>query len=168
MRNINLFTKFIYEGNFEDDKISDLQLSLNLTDKKLIRESFKYINYLITNFENNDYFVKLINNTIDLIDLICEEIEFNEDEVIVNRKRIKRARESILAYSNKYKNSDLLYSANKLDEIILDKNINLDDLIILLKSLIDKKEDVNIIKKILNTNKGIIVLNQNKGRRWHL
>lgn len=161
MRNINLFTKFIYEGNFEDDKISDLQLSLNLTDKKLIRESFKYINYLITNFENNDYFVKLINNTIDLIDLMCEEIEFNEDEVIVNRKRIKRARESILAYSNKYKNSDLLHSANKLDEIILDKNINIDDLIILLKSLIDKKEDVNIIKKILNTNKGIIVLNQN-------
>ena len=161
MKDTKKMMNFVSKGLFDDNSIYDYQLDLELNDKRLIRDSFVFLKYLITNYENNEYDDNLLKNTVSLITIMCNKTEFNEDEIIVNRKRIKRARESILAYGNKYKNNNLLEIANKLDEIVLDKNINLDDLIQLIKKLIDKKEDVNIIKKLLNTNKGIIILNKN-------
>ena len=161
MKDTKKMINFVSKGLFDDNSIYDYQLDLELNDKRLIRDSFVFLKYLITNYENNEYDDNLLKNTVLLITIMCDRTEFNEEEIIVNRKRIKRARESILAYGNKYKNNNLLEIANKLDEIVLDKNINLDDLIQLIKKLIDKKEDVNIIKKLLNTNKGIIILNKN-------
>ena len=161
MKDIRKMLNFINKGQFDDNNIYDYQLDLELNDKRLIRDSFVFLKYLITNYDNNEYDDNLLKNTVELISIMCDKTEFNEDEIIVNRKRIKRARESILAFGNKNKNNKLLEIANKLDEIVLDKNINLDDLIMLIKELIDRKEDVNIIKKLLNTNKGIIIINRN-------
>lgn len=161
MQNKESFQKFLYNGFFTDKTISNIKEVLVLNDKKLIRDSFKYLKDLITDYEDTEYFYNMIYNTTQFISILCDKQTFNEDEVIINRKRIKKMRESILALSSIYCNDILLDSANKLDEIILDKNINVDDLIILIKELIRKKEDINIIKKILNTNKGAIILNRN-------
>lgn len=161
MKNKESFNQFIYNGIFQEYDIDLIEDILNVKDKKLLRDSFKYLKDLITNYENNEYFNTMIQNVTTFISILCERQEFSEDEVIINRKRIKKMRESLLAYSNIYNNDYLLKSANKLDEIILDKNINIEDLTILIKNLIDRKEDINIIKKLLNTNKGVIVLNNN-------
>lgn len=162
MSEINVFKNFILNKNFSKVEINNIKELLQLNSKQLIRKSFKYLNSYIGKIQNNDYYFELINNCVELIFILCDEEEFNDEEVKVNRLRIKKARESILAYSNKFNSDSLLMSANKLDEIILNKNIDVSKLIILIKKLIDQKEDVNIIKKLLNTNKGAILLKNNE------
>jgi len=168
MKNKNYFNNFIYNNVFTKETLEKVENDMFLNDKQLIRYSFKYLNSLIGSLSkidfysnNKDYLDNMILKTVNFITFTCDNTEFNPEEVTINRKRIKKARESILVYSNKYDNEILLNAANNLDEIILDKNINVDDLISLLKELIDKKEDINIIKKLLNTNKGAIILNNN-------
>ena len=86
-----------------------------------------------------------------MIYLLCNEQNFTEEEVQYNRERIKKARETILSYANKHKNMDLYDMANKLDEIILDKNVSVEDMLKLIKALIERYEDVDIIKKFIST-----------------
>ena len=93
--------------------------------------------------------------------MLCEEEDFNEEQVMIFRNRIKKTREAMLAIGNKFKNDTLFKAANILDEIILDKKLDVEPIITLIKSLIDKKEDINIIKKILSTNRGAIILDGN-------
>ncbi len=161
MRDNRAFTKFIINGDFSEKKITKIMNYYNITDKQLVRKTFKYLNSEIGIIQDEKFFEIIIQNTVNLLYLICNNIEFNEEEVLINRKRIKKSREALLANANKFKNPIFLASANKLDEIILDKNINLDDLKELLIKLIDKKEDINIIKKLLNTNKGVLLLDKN-------
>ncbi len=153
---------FIKEGNFSEDNI-DLFLDKNFLDEKaLIKKSFKVLNLYIADLEPNENDEKVISNTIELLSILCEKMEFNKEDIETNKKRIKKTREAILAIANKYNNVSLINSANKLDEIIIDKNINVDDLIILIKKLIDKKENVNIIKKLISVNKSSILSKDNE------
>lgn len=161
MNDVDIFNNFIDKGIFNKETINELIDKLSINNKQLIRKSFKKLNYVIGNIENKEYFFQYIVKLTDLIYILCNNEDFNEEEVVVNRIRIKKARESILAYSNKFHSDTLLNCANKLDEIILDKNINVDDLIKLIKNLIDRKEDIKIIKKMLNTNKGAIIKENN-------
>ena len=158
-----ILEKFIFERNFDQSSIDYFLESNNLTAKQLIRKTFKFLNAKIGVIQDNTFFINsvLIPNTVEFLYALCENTDFNEEEVITNRLRIKKSREALLAIANKYQDSLLMDAANRLDEIILDKNINLDDLRDLLFKLIEKKEDINIIKKLLNTNKGVLLLNRN-------
>ena len=161
MQNNELYNKFVKKEDYSLESIIEFELFALMKHKQLIRKTFKQLNSTLGNFENNEIIIHYIENYVNLLSIICDIVEFNEEEVIINKNRIKKSREAILAYANKYNNEKLFECANKLDEIVLDKNINVDDLITLIKKLIDKKEDINIIKKLLNTNKGAIILNHN-------
>ena len=162
MRDNKQYNKFMKKQDYSPESILDFECSYSMTHKQLIRKTFKQLNSTIGKIENTQYCVNLIFNYVDLICSLCDMEEFDEEEVLVNRKRVKKTREAILAYANKFKNQSLLDAANKLDQLALDKNIDVEDLIKLIKELINKREDINIIKKLLNTNKGAIVLNQNE------
>ena len=161
MKDRDEFLLFLNNGDFTNEAISQMEESLSLNDKQLIKYTFQYLNHKIAIIENNEYFETIISNCVDLISILCNRGVFNEDEVLYNRKRIKKARESILAYANKFHNNIFLKAANKLDEIIIAKSISKEDLLVLIKKLVDRKEDVNIIKKLLNTNKGVLPANNN-------
>lgn len=157
-----VFKNFITSANYTESRIEQLKLKLSVSDRTLITKTFKLLNEEIGYLNRTTDFIHIITNCVEFLNVLCNEKEFTEKEVLVNRKRIKKARESLLAYSNKYKNEELLQAANKLDEIILDKGIELDDLITLIKNLIDIKEEFNIIKKLLNTNKGVLITDNNE------
>ena len=163
MKRIDAFKQFILTNNFNDENIDYLLKESTLKNRnQLIAKTFKEINSRTGNYLNDEYNMLMIINACNLISALCEKEEFTTEQIAVNRTRIKKARESILVLSNKYKNNRLLQAANILDEIILDKNVNVKPIITLVKDLIDKKEDVNIIKKILGTSRGAIILNNNE------
>ncbi len=162
MREEKVFAKFIKHGDFSEENIEELKDTLLLKDSQLIRKTFKLLNDEIAFLDKELYYKGMIENCIEFLSCICNEKNFKEEDVIINRKRIKKSREAILAYAHKYNDDELLQAANKLDEIILDKGINLKDLVRLLKKLIDKKEDFNIIKRLLNTNKGVLIMDKNE------
>ena len=162
MKDNELYNNFVKKQDYSLEAIEQYELSALMTHKQLIRKTFKQLNSTIGKIENTEYCNELVNNYVDLLCILCDLVEFNENEVLINRKRVKKSREAILAYSNKFNNVSLLEAANKLDQIVLDKNINVEDLITFIKELIDRREDINIIKKLLNTNKGAIILDGNR------
>ena len=160
MRKNASLLQYIINDKISEENISKLKEENGLNSLQLLRKSFKSLNELIYNLSlaNDKEIIILIKRNIQVISFLCDQIEFGEDEVLINIKRIKKARESLLAYANKYKEFSLQECANKLDEIVIDKNVDIDDLLILIKELIKRKEDPNIIKKFINANKGIIIL----------
>ena len=161
MKDNNIFSKFIQKGDFSQEKIEGIKEYYNISDKQLVKKTFKYLNAEIGVIQDNSFFELAISKGVEFLCEICNSIEFDEEEIIINRKRIKKSREALLANANKFKNTVFMDAANKMDEIVLDKNINLDDLKNLLIRLIDMKEDINIIKKLLNTNKGVLLTDKN-------
>ena len=162
MEDSERFKNFIEDGIFTEEKINKLKKKLSVSDKRLIRETFNLLNGEIAYLDKSLNYTYIINNCVDFLNVICNDEIFTVEERTINRNRIKKSREALLAIYNKYKQEDLLKAANKLDEIILDKGIDLNDLIKLIKRLIDRKEDINIIKKLLNTNKGVLKKNNNE------
>lgn len=153
---------FIITGNYKEGKIIHLLEVNSLTEKKLITETFGLLNEEIKSLDVTQDYVFIIINCVELLNLLCNEKEFTKNEILINRRRIKDAREKLLSHAGKLRNDQLLYAANRLDEISLDKGIKLEDLIKLIRRLIDRKEDFNIIKKLLNTNKNVLTINQNE------
>ncbi len=162
MNTANILSEFVIERDFSQESIDDLLLSIGCSRKQLISRTFKLLNYFIPRVTDENDLNDYISSTIDFLFVLCENSDFNRKEIDINRLRIKKARESLLALANKYSNYELLNNANKLDEITLAKNIEVQDLVVLIKQLIDRKEDVNVIKKILSTNKGSILSNNNE------
>ena len=161
MTDSEIFLKFVEIGTFSNYSINRLKETLSINDKRLLRNTFKLLNSEISYLEKSTNYIYIINNCIRLLNVICNNIEFDSEEKSINRNRIKKSREALLSYANKYNNEKILNAANKLDEIIIDKGIELEDLIVLIKRLIERKEDINIIKKLLNTNKGVLTMEDN-------
>lgn len=144
---------FILYGNYSEDAIKyymdDCQVNMN----QMLRDTYRALQTNVNNIINDEYHTSIIKNGVDLFCLLCDKMNFNKDEVEINRKRIKKLREPILAFLKNNNNSLLLDAANQLDEVVLDKNIDADALLTLVKKLIDNHEDVDIIKKFININK---------------
>lgn len=159
MGRTNKFYNFIAYGNFSDENIEYLKQDTGNNDTQLIRNAFERLQDLIKGFNGTEYEIGIIENTITFIKVICSKQKFSEFEIRTNKNRIKRRRAELINCREESKlfKKELLSLINKLDEIILDKNIDPDSLRELVKKLIDKKEDVNIIKKFLNINKEAIV-----------
>ena len=155
MENSNRLFKFIVYGNFSTDNFNYIKSSLNRTNNQLIRDSFKILCSVAKDYNGSEYFDSIINNTIDFIILLCSNQNFDEEQLETNKLRIKKARKALLNKVNKY--DQLIPFVNKLDEVILEKNIDVSQLVFFIKTLIDKQEDVNIIKKFINVNKEVII-----------
>ncbi len=153
MENTNRLFKFITYGIFSEENIDYIKKELNKTNNQIIRDSFKILKSVIKDYNNTEYFDRIINNTVKLINVFCNNQRFTEEEIDVNKKRIKSVRKELFKITSSNDNEIILESINLLDEIILEKNIGTNDLIEFIKRLIDKEEDVNIIKKFINVNK---------------
>lgn len=153
---------FILYGNFTDEAIKLYLEDCDYSTRQMLRDVYRALLTNINTFSNDDYHTTIIKNGIDLFCILCDMLNFNREEIEINRKRIKKIREPILAILKENSNSILLDSANQLDEIVLDKNIDADALVKLIITLIDKKEDVDIIKKFLNINKETLMTKNNE------
>lgn len=158
MSNLSIVKNFIVKNEIDNKNINKLYSKVNIPKENIIKMIFDILNQYIYNlsFSLDSSLYKYMNNCVNAIYYLCNEQRFDDETTLLFRKRIKKTRESILAYANKYNDNELLEIANKLDEIVLDKDLNANELKDLLIILINRKEDVNIIKKLLNTNKSII------------
>lgn len=159
MENSNRLFKFIVYGNYSEDNINYLKKDLNRNNNQLIRDIFKILKSVSKDYNGTEYFNTIIYNAIELINIFCNENTFTEEEIEINKKRIKSVRKELLKNINKSKDGKIIELINKLDEIILEKNIGSTDLIAFIKMLIDKEEEINIIKKFININKESITKN---------
>ncbi len=154
--------QFVLNGEFSQENIDAFLISSKITRQQLISRSFLLIKRIILILKiDEDYseYYEYLNKVIDLISVLCETCIFGKKDVEINRNRIKTNREALLAKANELDDYNLLLIANRLDELILDKNLSVPDLILLVKSLINNKENVNVIKKIININKNSILEN---------
>lgn len=153
---------FILYGNFTDESIKNYMDDCQVNMTQMLRDAYRALQTNVNNIINDEYHTAIIKNGVDLFCILCDKLNFNKDEVEINRKRIKKLREPILAFLKKNSNSTLLDAANQLDEIVLDKNIDADALVTLIRKLIDNKEDIDIIKKFLNINKEALTRKNNE------
>ncbi len=156
------FLKFVNKRRYGLNDIENLKKTLSLNDNQLIRKAFKLLYSEIDYLKISTDYIYMINNCTNLLFNLCAYTHFDDDNIIINRRRVKKGREALLKQAELLKNEQLLKAANRLDEIILGKSLELKDLNRLLKKLISKKEDINIIKKILGTNKGVLAFENNE------
>lgn len=148
--------KFVDKYDFTEQGIDEFVKSLNITRNKLAELLLNELNDISNklsddNFKANIYFYKLIK----LITIIVNSCNFNQTESKRIKLKIKNIREKLLAlYNNSYVNS-----ANALDELIVDKNNDVGSLLIIIKELINRHEDTNIIKKFVASNKETLIRN---------
>lgn len=152
---------FLMDNEINEENINSF-INVNKSSvDDMLQESFKSLNklifYLSQGVEKDD--LDLIRKSILLISTLCDMKVFNADDILLYKKKIKKTRESLLLKAKQQDCEELLYLANKVDEIVLDKSFEKEDLIILIKELINKKEDPNIIKKFLNINKEAVINN---------
>lgn len=159
-KNIKLIT-FLTDYDINQDNLDEYVNISNTTYDELLNKIFKNLNKWIyeLKFSVDLDDINLIDKSIQLISLLCSSIEFKPEDILTLKKRIKKSRESLLIHAKNDDNPDLIILANKLDEIVLDKSLNKDDLILLVKELINKKEASNIIKKFININKDAVISN---------
>lgn len=153
---------FILYGNFTDESINLYLKDNKINMNQLLRDTYRYLLDSIFSFKNDEYYTNLIKNGIDLFCVLCNKISFDKDAIDYNRKRIKKLREPILVRAKETKNDILLEAANNLDDIVLDKNIDPNTLENLIIKLINRFEDIDIIKKFININKESITKKNNE------
>ncbi len=159
--NSKLLFNYIKMQSYYDHDLEYIENYLDLTFQQLVRSSFKLLNSLIDSNQIiiNSTYLNDIDSCINFICYLFKNDKITEKEIEINKERIKKSKMALIANANKYNNDVLIKCASKLDKISLDKFINLDNLKKIVINLIDKKEDTNIIKKFISTNKGELLIN---------
>ncbi len=136
--------------------------SKNITTSKLLKAIFDVLNDYIFELSKHDYqyIIDDIDKCINLLTIFFQNNNFNKEEIVVNRNRIKKSSGSLLAYASKYDNDTLKKLSEDLDSIVLDKDLYIYEFDEFIKQLIDKIENPNIIKKYFNIYKNIIPINK--------
>lgn len=150
---------FIKNGNFSDYNISIYEKEHDINDKQLIKSSFKFLFSYLPKLKNTEFSINIVVNTINLICILFLNNNFNEEEILINKKRINTVKKLMFSFLKKNKNLFLLNSIDKLDSIILDKEISLNDIINIIKRLIDNKEYDAIISKFVKINTDVLKYN---------
>lgn len=156
------FYTFAKNGNFSDYNISMYEKDHSIDDKKLIKSCFKFLYSYLPKLKNNEHSINIAINVVNLICILLSSNEFSTEEIDINKKRIITAKKMILNFLKKHKNINLFNAIDKLDSIILDKEINLNDLLLLINKLIERKEYDVVISKIINLNKKVLELDNCK------
>lgn len=158
----NHLYNFIQYGIFTDEAISTFMDDNIINNKQMLRDTFHLLHDAVNDMINDEYHINFIKNGIDLFYILCDKIDFNKEEIEINRNRIKKLREPILSFLKIYDNEFMLNCANKLDDIVLDKNVDANALVQLVKRLIDNSEDIDIIKKFLKINREAVNKKENE------
>ena len=152
----NLIKTFVNKADFTNQGIDEFLKSMNLNKNKLVLIVFNELSNMSDRLSKSDlksnlYFYKLIK----LVTILVNDCNFNQEEAAKIKLKIKTVREKLLsAYGDTY-----IKAVNTLDELVVDKNDDIDSLFIIIKELINRCEDTNIIKKFVTSNKE--VLNRN-------
>ena len=152
----DLIKTFINKADFTDQGIDEFLNSMKLSKYKLVLILFSELSNMSdklskVDLKSNIYFYKLIK----LVTILVKDCNFNQDEAIKIKLKIKGVREKLLsAYGDTY-----IEAVNTLDELVVDKNNDIDSLFTIIRELINRCEDTNIIKKFVASNKE--VLNKN-------
>ncbi len=150
-----LYKKFITFENINKKNIDDFLKDNKITTNIFIRELFKII-FTTDDIKENEI---VISKTINALCFIFSYAQLTEDEVEINRNRIKKARIILLSYLKSNKSETIRTSCNKLDEIVLRKQTYDIEIINIIIEIINNQEDVEIIKKIISLNKNCIFYN---------
>lgn len=152
---------FLMDYEINEENVNSFISVRDFSIDDMLTESFKSLNQLIYDLthgiEKED--LDLIKKCILLISALCDMKVFNADDILLYKKKIKKVRESLLLKAKQKQCEELIHLSNLVDEIVLDKSFEKEDLISLIKELINKKEDPNIIKKFLNINKEAVINN---------
>ena len=152
----NLIKTFVNKADFTNQGIDEFLKSMNLNKNKLVLIVFNELSNMSDRLSKSDlksnlYFYKLIK----LVTILVNDCNFNQEEAAKIKLKNKTVREKLLsAYGDTY-----IKAVNTLDELVVDKNDDIDSLFIIIKELINRCEDTNIIKKFVTSNKE--VLNRN-------
>ena len=152
----NLIKTFVNKADFTNQGIDEFLKPMNLNKNKLVLILFNELSNMSDRLSKSDlksnlYFYKLIK----LVTILVNDCNFNQEEATKIKLKIKTVREKLLsAYGDTY-----IKAVNTLDELVVDKNDDIDSLFIIIKELINRCEDTNIIKKFVTSNKE--VLNRN-------
>ena len=152
-----LVKKFINKADFTEQGINEFLNTFNISKFKLVdlllEELFSVSGRLEkNNLKTSVYFSKLIKS----VTILVNSCNFTPSEALKIKFKIKNIREKLLSSYN----DTFITEANILDELVIDKNSDIDSLIIIIKELINRCEDTNIIKKFVASNKE--VLNRNE------
>ncbi|MGM9878339.1 MAG: RNB domain-containing ribonuclease [Bacilli bacterium] len=154
--------RFILHDKIDSKSVDKLFGKLNehknITINKIIKISFDILNDYIYKLSNgeDEYIDECITKCVNMIYVLCNNRTFTEKEIIVNKERIKKAKLSIMSYANKYNNQSLIDNVERLESIILDKQMYTEGFVKFIKILINKNENPNIIKKFINEYKNVI------------
>ena len=145
--------EFVKKNIYSDYNITDLKSNLGRTNKQLIRDSFEMLKSTIKLYDKNVQDSLIIYNTIQFIILLCSKEIFSESEIEINKERVRRVKKLLLQYIND--NEINAFSYDLLD-IITDKVIDSTQLKKLIMALINRQEDIYIIKRFISLNCTII------------
>ena len=96
------FYTFITNGNFSDYNISVYEKDHNISDKQLLKNSFKFLfSYIPNKLKNNEFSINITINTINLICILFLSNNFDNEEIIVNKKRIATAKKMMISFLKK-------------------------------------------------------------------
>lgn len=152
-----LVKKFVNKADFTEQGVNEFLNTFNISKFKLtellLEELFNVSGRLEKiNLKISVYFSKLIK----AVTILVNNCNFTSSEASKIKFKIKSIREKLLSNYN----DTFIREANILDELVVDKNSDIDSLFIIIKELINRCEDTNIIKKFVASNKE--VLNRNE------
>lgn len=152
--------KFVIDDDFSNNSIKKYLKDHNLTKKDLLYKVLNLLHDRVSLSINikNEYRLNIINKLADLLSILCEDIELNQADIDLCKKKIKDIRNILSPFLKKSKNKALIYSVELLDNIKLDKDIDSEQLISFIIKLINNKESVDIIRKFY-TNKSEMLEN---------
>lgn len=155
-KNIDFNNLFSIESITYDDIVNFTEIS-KITLSRLINALFKYT----LNVPNHMYNSQNVYKAISMLSLISINRTFTEDEIVKYKDLIKKSRTQLLQSLVNKEDKNIRNACNKLDEIVLSKSVNEKVIIKIIKELIDRKEDISIIKKVLGINKQAITSEDN-------
>lgn len=159
MKKNNELKTFIKNNDFSDENISNFISSKNINEKEFINILILELDRVLLHCSCTNNFTFYLDRLVSLLSLLINRNEFNNKEIQYIKRKVKFSRQVILSYLINHDNDILLSSANTLDELVIDKNNDINSLLILIKKLIVNHEDSNIIKKFVSSNKDVLTKN---------
>ena len=159
MKERDNFKKFINKGDFTDGSIQYFLHTMSINEKEFINILITKLNDYLNNCSCEKSYTSFLEKLTNLLSILINRNNFNEKEIAYIKSSIKFSKEKILAYLVHHDNDILLDCSNTLDELVIDKNSDVNSLFIIIKELISSHEDSNIVKKFVSSNKDVLTKN---------
>lgn len=149
MIEIEEIIKKIEQGENNHNDLTYFIYSNKITNAQLIRILFKTLTHNILKYKDNEIQANTIYNiTLAIYNLLNNE-HFTLEEIEINNQRINKALENL----TQKKSKNLTKSIELLKNIKMKKYKDSKEMILFIKKLIDRQENINIIKNFTNLKK---------------